>query len=150
MKKIQVFIFFLSIAFQGFSQQSAIDSLKKELSQPGLSIDIQLKILKQLSKQDFPDGISKNIQYANKLVILAKLNNNYRYASDALDFLIATSNQNGNFQKAAEYAQEAIFLADENNNAGDEVYFSNLCGTANRNAANYYDALENYKYALKR
>jgi tetratricopeptide (TPR) repeat protein len=149
LKKIQISLFLLIFVFQGFCQSSAIDSLKNEIIKPGLSTDHKLELLKELSKQDFPDGISQNIKYTEEILSLAKQNNNYKYASDALDFLISIYNQKGDFTKAIEKANQAINLAEENDNPSDEVYFSNVCGTANRNAANYYDALENYRFASK-
>ncbi|NOX48026.1 MAG: tetratricopeptide repeat protein [Chlorobi bacterium] len=149
MKKIQILLLFLTFALEVSAQLSTIDSLKNELANPGLSTDHKLELLKRLSQQDFPDGISKNIQYTEKLLALAKESNNYKYAGDALDFLISIHNQKGDFTKSVELATEAIKLANENNELSDVVYFSNQCGGANNNAANYYDALENYSYAQK-
>ncbi len=139
----------LTFAFEVSAQLSTIDSLKNELANPGLSTDHKLELLKRLSRQDFRDGLSKNIQYTEKLLALAKESNNYKYAGDALDFLISIHNQMGGFQKATDVAKEAIMLATEYKNTGDVVYFSNLCGTAHLDAGNYFDALENFKKASK-
>jgi len=68
---------------------------------------------------------------------------------EILDLLIMLSNQENNYLKAANYAKQAIQISAENKNTGDVVYFSNLCGTANLDGGNYYNALEYYESASK-
>ncbi len=87
--------------------------------------------------------------FFSSIIFVYGQNENYKVQTDSLEKLINGFDKAGLFDSSVYYSKAAIALAEKENNAGDIVYFSNLCGTAFMNSEKYFESLEKYSDASK-
>ncbi len=143
-----LFILFLFIVLNSYSQQSKIDSLKFVLKNEVSNVK-KVEVLESLNKlliySSVPD---ESIPYFTQMALLAKELNNFELETRAYKYISESFIRKEDFNNSEKYALKAIKINDSLNNINNYLLDINQLGRVYHHFQKYEKAIETYKKGI--